>query len=623
MSTTSKRVILLAIDKFDWPLVQQLIDAGQLPYIQQLVEQGSSGKMTVKPPFSDTAMWTTLATGTDAHTHRVYDDLEVREDGLTVQRVSSLSVQSPPFWHSAMLAGKVTRIIGWPATAPAMIPPEAAQGCCVVAPGLTGALPLPEGQWLAPPHTVAPETQRQAIVSKLVDPHELSLELIQPLLPPGCHNEHVQRLALGLLAELSGVHNIVTDWASDDGWELLSLRTDVLAKWEQARAYLDDEAPELLAPWYAYIDLLVGRYMALAGKDSHLLIVSPKGTAKPGADDSERLLGVTGEGCFIAAGPSVPADLLLQRVDDTDICPTILDLLGVDWEQTHGQPLFAAAQHSAGAQARQYAALPAMPALPDTQHARQSLQWLAKFNIQPVDLSPLFPARDRAQANALAGWALLAIEKGHHDSAKNALAQALALQPDDLMIRFALAELLFLSDNPEECKYLADAVPESVMASSWGDAVRGVIALAEKNWADAEAAFETLAMTADSPINAWLWMGHTKYAQREWRAAHSWYTKALRHKGESPQCWVQIAHTQFQLQEWQAAINSLSRAIAWQPLNARLFSLRAAAYTESGQVLHAQSDLIRALRLDPSDSEIQRKLNELMLSTTSQVKTQR
>jgi predicted AlkP superfamily phosphohydrolase/phosphomutase len=49
------RVLVLAIDGLDWPLLQTLIDAALMPFCAQLLAGGAHGRMGVTPAHSSAA----------------------------------------------------------------------------------------------------------------------------------------------------------------------------------------------------------------------------------------------------------------------------------------------------------------------------------------------------------------------------------------------------------------------------------------------------------------------------------------------------------------------------------------------------------------------------------------
>lgn len=60
---TAPRLLLVAVDRLDWPPMQREVDAGRLPYLAQLLHAGSHGRLHMPAPHGAASHWATLATG--------------------------------------------------------------------------------------------------------------------------------------------------------------------------------------------------------------------------------------------------------------------------------------------------------------------------------------------------------------------------------------------------------------------------------------------------------------------------------------------------------------------------------------------------------------------------------
>lgn len=618
MQPITAKMLVIAVDGLDWQMLQRLIDNGSMPYCQQLVEKGASGKMLIPPPHASAAAWTTVATGCLADQHGVCHDLEVRDDGITVQAASSTRAKQASFWQAAMGAGKTVRVAGWPATNPATIPEQAGAGSCIVGNGVEVSQPGGEQYWLLPPDAVAPRNQRHIIKELRVYPNDLSSEMVISLLSQSCQDAGLLNEAAGLLAAVSTIHNIGTLWAEANDWDLITLRFDFLPRWLLACGQHSIPPHEALAPWYQYLDLLVGRYMALVGRDNHLLVVSDHGLALQSNSQADNLLGLRSAGCMLMAGPDVPQDRLLSNINGVDICPTILGLLAIAPGQTLvGRTLFSANQLKPQANS------PTLQSAPDDKPLHQQwfgliptvelgMAWLLHQGVTKIDLSNFTAQVDKIRAESLAAWAALQHVKGNHDEGIKALTYALDLQPDNLLIRFSLAEKLFSLGRAEECQLLVEALPAGSQLGQWQDVINSLLAIVKKDWITAEALLHRLSCREHSPINAFGWLGHIQYQQENWAAAKQHYHAATSGPGDISLFYQRLGLTLMQLEEHQAALVAFDEAVARQPMNARFLANRAMAYEALGEVQSAQQDLWQALRIAPASRSVQRQLHALL-----------
>lgn len=611
------RLLVLAVDGLDWDLLHRLVDAGQMPFVTQLMKAGASGPMRVPAPAGACAQWTTLATGTCADEHGVLDDLWVRPDGIRSSRVGGAQRRRPTFWELAAAQGRTARVVAWPAATGAAdgllgASPEAASLLQVVGEGFERAEHASETCWPLSPDCVEPPDLRALV--ELVDearvhPEDLAVSLVQPLVPtarPGEANA-LLRPARWQLARWSSVHNLGVHWASQGDDALMVLRLDGLPEW---LGLLRRHAPEQpadvgLAPWYRYLDLLVGRYMALLGRQAHLMLLSNAGIPAAPIGSGELFRG-DGPGGLVLAGPDVPADILLERVSGLDVAPTLAGLLGlVDQPGWPGRDLLARQAGPFDAR-RQHKALPAAPALrmddliSPVQRDEACLDWLRSQGCPVAPVEHLERNTLPLRMRRLAAWVSVRRARGDAAGAIAALQVVLREVPQELGARVTLGELLLEAGRFSECDELALGLPPQAHEGLWADVVQALLGFAARDWLRATLHLQRLVAAGAAPLNAPSCLGRVHLRQQQWGEALAWFDQALTwpgdvarvHEGRGLACQGLGRPTE--------AEQAYSRAIAEQPDDARPHLLRAQARLAGGHLDHAESGCRRALTLDSS-----------------------
>jgi len=615
------RVLVLAIDGLDWPLLQTLIDAGLMPFCAQLLAGGAHGRMGVPPAHSSSAHWTTVATGVMSDRHGICHDLTIRADGLTLQAASADALRCEPFWQQAMGAGLVARVAGWPAMLPARLPLGAPAGCALVADGFQNPENGAEVCWPLSPEAVAPPELRHTVQEARMHPCDLDLEALAPLLgkPRGAAEGALLAGARQLMARWSSMHNLGVYWAKQPEWHLMALRFDNLPDWLAILQTYGIAPGDGLVPWYRYIDLMLGRYMGLLGRQAHLLLLSdhglPPADGRAGSSTVDRLMGVGSAGGIALAGPGVAQDSLLDGVSALDVAPTVLALLGLsDCAGTPGRDLLVPARGRS--RDREVGAPPTIAGMDWTELCTppvcddEALAWLSENGLARPDTRAMQLMVQSVRAESLAGWAAARAASGDVNGAIAALQQALALNSAHLGHRLTLGQWLLEAGRVDECQQLVAGLPEAAREGDWPDVVSSLIAFGAKDWAAAEPPLLRLAARPTAPINAAAWLGRLHLAQEHWADAAQWFRRAKTQAG-GELVWEGLGLAFLKLGQTGEAISALTQAIAVQPANARLHLLRAVACQQAGQFDRAQGGLWRTLAIDPSLVEAHRLLAEI------------
>ena len=613
------RLLVLAVDGLDWDLLHRLVDAGQMPFVTQLMKAGASGPMRVPAPAGACAQWTTLATGTCADEHGVLNDLWVRPDGIRSSRVGGAQRRRPTFWELAAAQGRTARVVAWPAATGAAdgllgASPEAASRLQIVGEGFERAEHASETCWPLSPDCVEPPDLRALV--ELVDearvhPEDLAVSLVQPLVPtarPGEANA-LLRPARWQLARWSSVHNLGVHWASQGDDALMVLRLDGLPEWlNLLRRHAPEQPVEAgLAPWYRYLDLLLGRYMALLGRQAHLVLLSNSGL--PGAltgSGAGQLFHADGPGGLLLAGPGVPPDSLLESVNGLDLAPTLAALLNLTHRPAWpGRDLLARRSGPFEAPRQRYSTLtgPALrleDLIEPVQRDEAALAWLSSQGCAVPATAELERGSLPLRMKRLKAWAAVRRLRGDADGAVAALQLVLQHLPQDLDARVTLCVLLLELGRCSECEAPARDLPPQVHQGIWADVVQALIGCAAQDWPRAIPPLQRLVAAGAAPLNAPAWLGWAELQQRRWTEARHWFEQARSWPGEAARVHEGLGLACQALGRPADAELAFSHAIAEQPDNARLHLLRAQAQLACGHLDHAESGCRRALTLDSS-----------------------
>lgn len=592
---------MMAVDGLDWALTQTLVDAGRMPCVGQLLAAGASGRMTVTPPTGAASVWTSVATGVMADRHGVCHALVGRADGLTVSVPDRGAVRVPTLWDQASRAGRVTRVAGWPALLPAPTDAGASPDCRRVAAGFDDGSLAYADCWPMMPDAAWPTAARIEAQAAQIHPEEVLEEAVRPLLDgvPAPLQRRCVQPARHLFARWSSVQALGTGWldATDDLF--VALRFDGLPAWMAAlHPLVGARLPEALAPGYAWLDMLIGRYMHLLGRSGHVVLVADRGLPAGGYRGSTGLFEGAATGGLLLAGPGVPADSLLRDPRAIDVFPTVLALLGLGAvDSLDGIDLLAPSTGSSGSATSPAAGVP--PPQPDFERDDAAVAWLCAQGVAPVDTSSMRSSVLALAIEARLGWTAARAVRGALGEAVDELSALLASRPDHLGVRLALGQQLIAAGRATECVALLADAPAAAREGVWLDTFAALVAYAAEDWATAERHLLQLIQIGKAPFNAPAWLGWVRLALGDAAGALDWLERARAWPGETVRVYEGLGIAYLRLEEAPAAVEAFSRAIAAQPGLGRLHALRAAALEAAGDRSGAQTGRWRALALDP------------------------
>ena len=121
------RVIFVGLDGADWQLLDRLVADGTMPNLGALARDGARGPLLTQHPPLSPLVWTTMMTGVPPLRHRILDF--TRYNPATRQRepITSDERAVPAIWNMASSAGRRVDVVGLWAT----YPPERVNGTIV------------------------------------------------------------------------------------------------------------------------------------------------------------------------------------------------------------------------------------------------------------------------------------------------------------------------------------------------------------------------------------------------------------------------------------------------------------------------------------------------------------
>jgi predicted AlkP superfamily phosphohydrolase/phosphomutase/Flp pilus assembly protein TadD len=347
----ARRVLLIGWDAADWIFLTPLLDAGKMPNLQRLIEQGTSGRIATLQPILSPILWTSIATGKRGDKHGILSFVEPKPNGQGIQPVSSYSRRSKALWNILSQSGRRSVVVNWFASQPA----EAINGAIVsnrYAEAAQSSHPADES-------TFHPRDIAEVMEQLRIDPSKLTPQQMLPFFLeklPADDDPRLQALAK-IVAETASVHNAATYLAEAEEWDFLGVYYDMIdhvghgfAEFAPPRLpHVSEEEfqtfQHVIESTYRYHDMMLGRWLEIAGEDTTVIVLSDHGfyygAARPLAErgriSGERPVGVNknplvwhrSHGVFVAKGPGINPDALVHGASLLDVAPTILTLLGL------------------------------------------------------------------------------------------------------------------------------------------------------------------------------------------------------------------------------------------------------------------------------------------------------
>lgn len=343
------RGLLIGIGAADWRLIHPLVDAGRMPNLAALIDDGAIGNLYAPQPINSTLAWTTIITGRSADEHNVLGPVKPGAGARGIRPVLSSDLDIAPFWSTLARSGLAVAALNWPVSHPAI-----SRGALIVSDGFADPAGDDFAAWPVAPCSVSDQSLIPALRELRLHPSEVTGDMLLPLVPAaGSIDQQTDaRLALvrDAVARTATVHGAATWVAEHRQWDLLAVRYDLLERLcRRFLQYMPPRMPHIteadfeiyhgvIDAAHEFLDMMLGRLIALAGPNTRVMIVSNhgllSGKARPSraagmsiADHfAPRELGV-----MVAHGPGIRADELVFGATLLDVAPTVAALLGRDF----------------------------------------------------------------------------------------------------------------------------------------------------------------------------------------------------------------------------------------------------------------------------------------------------
>ncbi|MEE9230276.1 MAG: alkaline phosphatase family protein, partial [Acidobacteriota bacterium] len=118
-ATSSRKVLWLAVDSFDWDLIRPLVEQGRMPNMKRLLAEGVWGNLQSVPPLLSPVIWTSVATAKRPEKHGIVDFVARNPETGAIVPVTSTLRTTRAFWNILSDAGVSVGVIAWWASFPA------------------------------------------------------------------------------------------------------------------------------------------------------------------------------------------------------------------------------------------------------------------------------------------------------------------------------------------------------------------------------------------------------------------------------------------------------------------------------------------------------------------------
>ncbi len=343
----AKKVLVLGWDAADWKLINPLLDAGLMPALESIINKGVMADLATLEPMLSPILWTSIATGKTGDKHGILNFVEPVPDTSDIRPVTSTARKCKALWNILSQSGLKSNIVGWWPSNPA----EPINGVMVSNLFQKATSEKPE-DWKLAAGTIYPERLASTLAEYRVHPSELSAAHLLPFVPNA--NKVDQEKDKGLasiaknLAECASIHGAATWLMENEPWDLTAVYFDTIdhlshgfMKYHPPQMPgIDDDQYELyknvVNSTYRFHDMMLERYIQLAGEDATIIILSdhgfhsdhlrPKRIPKEpmGPSLEHRQFGI-----LAMSGPNIQKDERIYGATLLDITPTILTLLGL------------------------------------------------------------------------------------------------------------------------------------------------------------------------------------------------------------------------------------------------------------------------------------------------------
>jgi predicted AlkP superfamily phosphohydrolase/phosphomutase/tetratricopeptide (TPR) repeat protein len=354
-----KKLLFIGWDAADWKVINPMLEKGHMPALKGLMERGVSGNIaTMDPPFSP-MLWSSIATGKYPDKHGILGFIEPDPSGGGVRPVSSSSRTARALWNIFTHKGIKSNVVSWWPSQPV----EPIDGVMV-----SNFFHKETGtsikDWALAPDSVHPKELENEIADLRMHPQEVTPAHILPFIPNAANINQKEDKRLGAfckeLAHCTTTHAVGTYLMENTEWEFTAMYFDSIDHFSHGfMKYHPPQLPGLpddlfemykgvVEGGYRYHDMMLERALALAGDDTHIMLLSDHGfhsdhlrpLSLPKKIDAVPALEHRNFGILCVAGPGIKKGEKVFGATLLDIAPTVLTMFGLPiGKDMDGKPL--------------------------------------------------------------------------------------------------------------------------------------------------------------------------------------------------------------------------------------------------------------------------------------------
>ncbi|MGZ4156572.1 MAG: alkaline phosphatase family protein, partial [Bacteroidia bacterium] len=341
---TAKKVLLIGWDAADWKIINPLLDAGLMPSLESLINKGVMGDIATLDPILSPILWTSIATGKTGDKHGILNFIEPVPDKMEIRPVTSTSRKCKAVWNILSQNNIKSNIIGWWPSNPA----EPINGA-MVSNFFQKVTSDKIADWKVQDGTIHPERLTAVLAEYRVHPTELTAEHILPFVPKAHKIDQENDNSLSIIgkyiAECASVHAAATWLMENEPADFTAVYFDAIDHFSHGfikyhppkMPGISDEKYDLyknvVNGIYRFQDMMLERYIKLAGENATIIIVSDHGFhsdhLRPKRFPNEPMAPALEHrqfGMFCISGPNIQKDERIYGATLLDITPTILTL---------------------------------------------------------------------------------------------------------------------------------------------------------------------------------------------------------------------------------------------------------------------------------------------------------
>ncbi len=630
-----RKVLWLAIDSFDWAIIDPLIAAGRMPRMAGLVARGARGDLRAFPPVLSPVIWTTVATGTRPEKHGIVDFVATDPETGAVLPVTSTLRRVRAFWNILGDAGVTVGVIAWWASFPAepvsgfmatdriayqlfagRIKDEASDDPLKTHPGDLYARVAP---LIVRPNAIADREVERFIdlprhASRFTKDDESRVNEFRTVLASA---RTYTDIGMALFAEHPTDLRVIYFEGPDTASHLFMpfVEPAIPSVPAEKAAWFGGVVPE----FYVYQDELIGRFLDAYADEETTIIVSSDHGFRTGADRPDEDSRISGgkaalwhekDGMVLFAGKDINPGARILGATVLDLLPTLLALYEMPVAQDMDgkvltaalRPEFLAAHPPQTIATYETAPRRTEPRLVGATEDAQEL--LAKLE------SLGYVQQDKPTAHVNQGT--IHLQAGAYEVAVASFRAALS-QTDRDPIRLSLVRALRLAGRLDEAdEQLALLRSRSFSPSS----VQLETALVARDRGDLDAAEKLLRQAADADPNsaeAMKNLGLIHERRKQWSEAVAAYREAIARQPGEAEGYNKLGVALRQAGRADEAIEALRRAIAVDPDLTGPYNNLGLIYRERGEAAQARQVLETGLTMAPRSAVLLNSLGSLMV----------